>query len=164
LAGLRGAKSGDSAGLYRPWGCGPVEIVNVCGSPAWQAFGAQSGRDHVGLRGGSLGEHGPGGAEDWAQILEIPRAAEQWLCGPREWGLVCRASYSFSISWHGEAFLELGVQSADVSALPGASPQPSVSPVSQQSPWFTELSRFSAVSKFSSWISPRKAVLMTEFL
>jgi hypothetical protein len=33
--------------LCRPEGHGPggVEIVNVCGSPAWQALGVQSGRD-----------------------------------------------------------------------------------------------------------------------
>jgi hypothetical protein len=32
-----------------------VEIMNICGSWAWQALGARSGRDNVGLRGGSLG-------------------------------------------------------------------------------------------------------------
>jgi hypothetical protein len=33
---------------------GGVEIVSVCGLPAWQALGAQSGRVRVGLRGESL--------------------------------------------------------------------------------------------------------------
>jgi hypothetical protein len=41
--------------------------VTVCGLLAWQAVGARSGRDHVGLRGGSLVEHSPGRAEEWAQ-------------------------------------------------------------------------------------------------
>jgi hypothetical protein len=45
-------------------------------------------------------------------------------------GLGMHACYSFGISWPGEAFHELGVQSADVSALPGVLPQSSVSPVS----------------------------------
>jgi hypothetical protein len=44
-----------------------AEIVNACRLPAWQDLGAQSSRDHVGLRGGSLGEFGSGGAEEWAQ-------------------------------------------------------------------------------------------------
>jgi hypothetical protein len=35
----------------------------------------------VGLRGGSLGERGPGGAEEQAQGSEIPQPAEQWLVG-----------------------------------------------------------------------------------
>jgi hypothetical protein len=56
-----------------------VEIVNVCGSQAWQASGAQSGGDHVGVRGGSFWDHGPGGAEDQAQGSEIPWPAEQRL-------------------------------------------------------------------------------------
>jgi hypothetical protein len=77
---------------------------------------------------------GPGGAEEWAGGSEIPQHAEQWLCGPMGQGLVCRTGCSFSLSWHGEAFHELGVQSAKVSALPGALPQPSLSPASQQSP------------------------------
>jgi hypothetical protein len=84
----------------------------------------------VGLRGGSLGECSPGGAEEWAHGSEIPWPAEQQLCGPMGRDLVCSTGYSFSISWHGEAFHKLGVQSADVSALPGALPQPSVSPAS----------------------------------
>jgi hypothetical protein len=125
----------------------PAEIIQVCaglggaawqrswcGLVVWQALGAQSSRDHVGLRGRNLGDRGLGGAEEWAKGSEIPRPAEQWLCSPMGRGLACIAGCSFSKSRCGEAFLELGVQSADVSALPGALPQPSVSPVSQQSP------------------------------
>jgi hypothetical protein len=69
------------------------------------------------------------------------------------WGLVCWAGCSFNKSWHGEAFHKLGVQSADVSDLPYALPQPSMSPASQQSPWFKELMRSAAVSQLPSWIS-----------
>jgi hypothetical protein len=126
--------------------------VNAYGSPAWQALRAGFSGDPVGLRGGSLGSD-PGEAEDQAQGSEIPWPAEQWLRGPIWWGLACSTStgYSFSILCLGKAFHELGVQSADVSALPGALPQPRVSPASQQSPWSTELRRSAAVSL--SWIS-----------
>jgi hypothetical protein len=48
---------------------------------------------------------------------------------------------------------ELCVQSADVSALLCALPQPNVSPASQQSPWFTELRKSAVVSQLPSWIS-----------
>jgi hypothetical protein len=44
------------------------------------------------------------------------------------------ASYSFSSSWRGEAFLDLAVWRAKVSALPSALPQLSMSPASQQGP------------------------------
>jgi hypothetical protein len=145
--------SRDRAGLCRPEGHGPVETVNVCGSPAWQALEAQSDGDCVCLRGWSLGEHGHGGIKERAHGLDIPWPAEQQLRGPMESGLVCSTSYSFSISWKGEAFHKLGVQRADVSALPGALPQPSMSPASQQIPWFTELRRSAAVSQLPSWIS-----------
>jgi hypothetical protein len=84
--------------------------MNACGSPAWQALGAQC----VGLRGESLGECSPGGAE------------ERWLHWPMGQGLACSTGYSFSKPWHGEDFHKLGVQSADDSALPGALPQPSI--------------------------------------
>jgi hypothetical protein len=67
-------------------------------------------------------------------------------------GLACSAGCSFSKSWCGEAFHELGIQSADVSALPGALPQSSMSPASQQSPLFTEPMRSAAVSQSPSWI------------
>jgi hypothetical protein len=79
-------------------------------------------------------EHGPGMPEG---------------CGlhrPIGWGLACSTCYSFSILWPGEAFHELGVQSADVSALPGALPQLIVSPASQKSPWIMEVRRSVAVS------------------
>jgi hypothetical protein len=68
-AGLRGTTwwSGDHAGQCRPEGHGPVEIVNVCGSLVCQALGVWLGGDHVGLKGGNLGERGPGGAEEQAQ-------------------------------------------------------------------------------------------------
>jgi hypothetical protein len=55
----------------------------------------------------------------------------------------------------GNHLYELGVQSADVSALPGALPQSSMSLDSQQSPWFRELRRSAAVSQMPSWISPK---------
>jgi hypothetical protein len=64
------------------WGHSPVDIVHACGSLPWQALRAQSGGDHAGLRGGSLGECGPGRAEEWAQGSEIQWPAEQWLCRP----------------------------------------------------------------------------------
>jgi hypothetical protein len=60
-------------------------------------------------------------------------------------GLGCSACYSFSIWWGGEASHELGVQSADVSALPSALPHSSKSPASCQSPWITEVRRSVAV-------------------
>jgi hypothetical protein len=71
---------------------------------------------------------------------EIPWPAE------KQQGLVCSTCYSFSILWHGEAFHELGVQSADVSALLGALPQSSMSPA-----WITEVRRSVAVSRSPSW-------------
>jgi hypothetical protein len=113
------------------------EIMNVCGSLAWQALGAWSFRDCAGLRGGSLGERCPGGTVERAQGSEIPWPVKQRLRRPVGQKLVCSVNCSFSISWHGEAFHELGIQSTDVSALLCALPQPRVSPASQQSPWFT---------------------------
>jgi hypothetical protein len=49
-----------------PAGHGPngVQIVHACGSLAWQALVAGSGRDLAGLRVGSLMECVPGGAEE----------------------------------------------------------------------------------------------------
>jgi hypothetical protein len=66
LEDLRGTGQhrGDHAGLCKPEGCGPVEIMIDCESPAWQALGSQSSKDCASLRGGSLGEHGPGRAEE----------------------------------------------------------------------------------------------------
>jgi hypothetical protein len=102
---------------------------------------------------GSLGECNPGRAEEQLQGLEIPWPTEQRLCQPMGWGLACSACYSFSLWWHGEDLHELGVQSADVSALPGALPQPRMSPACQQSPWFTKLRRSVAVFQSPSWLS-----------
>jgi hypothetical protein len=45
-------------------GMGLVEIVNACGSPAWQPLGVRSSGDRAGLRGGNLGKHGPDRAEE----------------------------------------------------------------------------------------------------
>jgi hypothetical protein len=56
--------SPDCAGLCRPEGHIAAEIMNACGSLAWQALGGQSGGDRVCLIGGSLGECGPGGIEE----------------------------------------------------------------------------------------------------
>jgi hypothetical protein len=80
-----------------------------------------------GFEDGGLGDHSPGGAEKRVQGSEIPWPAEQWLSRPMGWGLVCSTGCSFSKLWCGEDFQELGVQSADVSALPCALPQSSVS-------------------------------------
>jgi hypothetical protein len=68
-------------------------------------------------------------------------------------GLVCSAGCSFSKLWCGEIFQEVRPQRADVSALPGALPHPSVSPESHQSPCFTELTWSVALSQWPSWIS-----------
>jgi hypothetical protein len=144
--------------LCRPEGCSPVEIVNACGSLAWQALRAQSGGDCAGLRSGSLGECGPGGAEERAQGSEIPQPVEQRQHGPMGWGLACSVCYSFSKSWCGKAFHELGVQSADVSALPYALPQSRMFPASQQSPWIMELTQSVAVSQSPSWILLRGGI------
>jgi hypothetical protein len=71
----------------------------------------------------------------------ISPCAEQWLHGPMGWSLASSVCYSFSIWWGGKASHELGVQSADVSALPGALPQSSMSPASYQSLWIMEVRR-----------------------
>jgi hypothetical protein len=109
----------------------------------------------VGVWGRSGGpvEHGLGRAEELAEGSEIPWPVEQQLRGPMGRGLACSTSCSLCKSWGREAFQELGVQSADVLALPCGLPQPSVSPESQQSPWFTELTQSAAVSQSPSWIS-----------
>jgi hypothetical protein len=80
-----------------------------------------------------------------ARGLEIPWHADQRLHGPMGWGLACSVGYSFSAWWCGEDFHELGVQSADVSVLPGALPQSSMFPASNQSPWIMEVRRSVAV-------------------
>jgi hypothetical protein len=45
-----------------------------------------------------------------------------------------RPACSFSLSWYGEASHGIGAQGAEVSALPGAVPQPRMSPASEQGP------------------------------
>jgi hypothetical protein len=101
------------------------------------------------------------------------RMAGQWVCGGPV-GLWCSGRYTnglagrwrprgpvvwgwqptscFSVWWHGEAFQVLGVQGAEVSALPGALLPPSMTPVSQQSPWFMELTQSVSVSQLPFWI------------
>jgi hypothetical protein len=91
--------------------------------------------------------------------LEITQCIEQQLCGPLGLGLPCSTCYYFSIWWGGEASLELGVRSADVSALPGVLPHSSKSPASYQSPWIMEVRRSVAVFWSPSWILPCTCVL-----
>jgi hypothetical protein len=79
--------------------------------------------------------------------------AKQWLCRLLGWGLAYNASCSFNKLWCGEAYHELVVQSADVSALPFALAQTILYSASQQSPWFMELTGSAAVSQSPSWIS-----------
>jgi hypothetical protein len=131
----------------------PHELKGGSGGPTWswgaagpQERGSWQGMDLVVLGGAVAGwaQNGgdPGGA--W-----IRSPAPSWgLAGPKGWGAwqsraVALRAYgagtwwfgcSFSRSWCGEFFHNLGVQSAEVSALPGALPQPSVSPASQQGP------------------------------
>jgi hypothetical protein len=68
-------------------------------------------------------ELGPGVAQGVGSLAE-------WSL----WGGDLACPLFFSRSWCGEAFHELGVQSAEVLALPVALPQPSVSLASWQSP------------------------------
>jgi hypothetical protein len=84
--------------------------------------------------------------------LTVCGAAALWAYGA---GLGVQHQLFFSKLWRGEAFHKLGVQSADVSALSGALPQPSVFPASQQSSWIRELTRSAAMSQLPSCISPR---------
>jgi hypothetical protein len=89
----------------------------------------------AGLWGRSLQSRGLVGLQ--GRVLAV-----QWSGGPVGWGcgrpmgqrpsgqLPC----SFSKSWCGKAFHELGSQGAEVSALPVALPQLNVSPASQQGP------------------------------
>jgi hypothetical protein len=94
---------------------------------------------------GVLGSTALVGQKSRAGVSEIPQHMEQLLHGPMGQGLVCSTCYSFSICWGGEASQELGVQSDDVSALPGALPHSSKSPASCQSPWITEVKSSVAV-------------------
>jgi hypothetical protein len=70
------------------------------------------------------------------------RQAGRWVVVACGWWPTC----SFSVSWHGEHFHGLGVQCAEVSALPGALPQPRMSPASRQGRWFPELMQSVSVS------------------
>jgi hypothetical protein len=90
-AGLRTQSGADSEYLWIASLAGLKGFVQqrLCGSVGW-----------------SLADCGSGGAE------EIPWPAELRLHGPMGWGLTCSAGYAFSISWCGEAFHKLGVQSA----------------------------------------------------
>jgi hypothetical protein len=92
------------------------------------------------------------GQRSMAGGSEITQHAEPLLHGPMWLGLACSACYSFSIWWLGELFHEVGVQSADIPALPDALPQSCVSPASYQSPWITGVRRFLAVFWSPSWI------------
>jgi hypothetical protein len=94
-----------------------AEIVNICGSLASEALGARSSGDDAGLKGGCLGDFGPGRAEEWTHGSEICQPVDQWLCRSMGRGLVYSTGCSFSKSWCRETFHNLGVQSADVSAL-----------------------------------------------
>jgi hypothetical protein len=77
----------------------PTEILWVWGVGVWVSTALVGQRSRA---GGS----------------EIPWCMEQRLCGPMGQGWSCSACYSFSIWCSGEASQELGVQSADLSALP----------------------------------------------
>jgi hypothetical protein len=70
-----------------------------------------------------LGPGGPEGGRAWRS-----RGVAMWAYGAGAWWASC----SFSKLWHGEAFHELGVQSAEVLVLPGTLPQPSMSLAPQQ--------------------------------
>jgi hypothetical protein len=159
-------QDGAPAGLCRSWVRGPqsscramqvrgvhglVEIINVCGSLAVRAHPMEILRVWgVGVWGSTalMGQRSRAGGS------EIPQRMEQRLHGPMGWGLVSSACYSFSIWCSGEVSWELGVQSADVSALPGILPHSSKSPASCQSPWITEVRRSVVVFRSPSWISP----------
>jgi hypothetical protein len=132
-------------------------------------------------------------ADPWAHGVEVWQGGKQWpgcsVCQRTAVWLLCEVeaqwacrlltvalcgwqpTCSFSVLWHGEEFHRLGVQGAEISALPGALPQPSLSPVSQQGPWFTELMQSASVSQLPFWIlsqsgssdsclSPPRRVLM----
>jgi hypothetical protein len=139
------------AGLRGGRGCGLAEILNICGSLALRTPPTEI----LWVQGvGVWGSTALVGQKNRAGGSEFPQCVKQWLCWPMGWGLTCSACYSFSIWWGGEAFHELGVQSADVSALPGALLQSSMSPASCQSPWIMEVRRSMVVFWSPSLISP----------
>jgi hypothetical protein len=130
--------------------------MNVCGYLAWKTLSAHSA-ETVRVPGvGVWGSTALSGQKCGARESEISPCVEEWLCEPMGWDLVCRAGYSLSLWWYGEAFYELGTQSVDVSALLGALPQSSVSPASYQCPWITEVRRSVAAFQLPSWISPSR--------
>jgi hypothetical protein len=151
---------GDLAGLWSMGlaglrGVGPAEIMQACESWAWSFWGLRPGGDPVGLWSMGLAEIVQAcglqacwawGVEAWGRLWELQ------LHRPMGQGLACSTGYCVRKSWHGEAFHKLGVQSAEVLALPGALPQPIVFPASQQGPWFTDLVGSAAVSQLPSWI------------
>jgi hypothetical protein len=108
-------------------------------SCAWRA-GSQ---EKIWWAHSELGPDGPKGQEAWWSAVAAPWAY---------WVEACWASCSFSESSCGKAFHELGVQSVEFSALPGALPQPNMSPVSQQYSWFMQLTQSVAMSQSPSWI------------
>jgi hypothetical protein len=104
------------------WGPGGAAIWQACRAGAWQGL---RGWGPVGRGCGSpMQSWGPAGPEGWG-------ARWSGIVALRTYGVgTWWASCSFSRLCHGEAFHDLGVQSAEVSALPGALPQPSVSSIS----------------------------------
>jgi hypothetical protein len=111
--------TGDPAEGWQVCGVGPsgVEIWQACRAGSWQAWGVADPAEQRSSRATELGSGGP---DRWG-----PMEMELWLLGPWVWA--CQACCSFSKSWCGEDFHKLWVQSAEVSALAGAFPQPSVS-------------------------------------
>jgi hypothetical protein len=150
-AGLGSMAQQKSCRAVQAWGYGLAEIVNVCGSPALRAHPMEI----LWFWGvGFWGSIALVGQRSRAKRSEIPWwRVKQQLSGPMGQGLACSACYSFSIWWHEEASHGLGVQSADVSALPDVLSQSSVSLAYYQSPWITEVRRFVSVFQSPSWIS-----------
>jgi hypothetical protein len=83
----------------------------------------------------------------------FPFFNDRWqTCGSLGWrpgGLVggWQPTCSFSVSWSKEAFNEIDVQGAEVSALPCALLQPSVSLAFQKVLWFPEFTQSASVSQ-----------------
>jgi hypothetical protein len=75
-----------SLGAWARW----MKIVDACGSLAWQALGPRSCRDCAGLKGGSLGDRGPGRAEEQTQGSRILWPSKWQICRPvgRGWHAV----------------------------------------------------------------------------
>jgi hypothetical protein len=147
-AGLGGVAQQRSCRAVQAWGggCGLAEILNVLSAHPMEILWFWDVE--------VWGTTGLVGQRSSARGLEIPqRHVEQQLHGLMGWGLAWSTCYSFSIWWCGEASHELGVQNADVLALPDVLSQSNVSPASYQSPWVTEVRRSVAVFLSPSWIS-----------